>query len=95
MPEFVMFTEYHCPRSDGWLVVHHRCSGNEHIWPCGVKGTLLNVNFLTDQPRYSHCHRIHNPIVLLSIELPICNMQWKKSAQSESAVLLTTVGEDN
>ena len=47
MPEFVMFTEYHCPRSDGWLVVHHRCSGNEHIWPCGMKGTLLNVNFLT------------------------------------------------
>ena len=45
--------------------------------------------------RYSHCYRIHNPIVLLSIELPICNMQWTKSAQSESAVLLTTVGEDN
>ena len=45
--------------------------------------------------RYSHCHRIHNPIVLLSIELPICNIQWKKSAQSESAVLPTTGGEDN
>ena len=41
------------------------------------------------------CYRIDNPIVLLSIELPICNMQWKKSAQSESAVLLTTGGEDN
>ena len=45
--------------------------------------------------RYSHCHRIHNPIVILSIELPICNIQWKESAQSESAVLLITGGEDN
>ena len=45
--------------------------------------------------RYSHCHRIHNPIVLLSIELPVCNIQWKKLAQRESAVLLTTGDEDN
>ena len=58
MAEFVMFTEYHCPRSDGNLkpfvsvVVHHRCSGNEHIWPCGMKGTLLNVNFLTEEQEF-------------------------------------------
>ena len=58
------------------------------------KRTFMSSDVLCIR-RYSHCHRWHNPIVLLSIELPICNMQWKKSAQSESAVLLATVGEDN
>ena len=60
MPKFVIFTKYHCPRSDGNLkvfvsvVVHHRCSSNEHIWPCGIKGTLLNVKFLSIKEQEIH-----------------------------------------
>ena len=81
MPKFVMFTKYHCSRSDGNLklfvlvVVHHRCSGNEHI-----RMAMWNEGILA---KWKLSHRsscnIHTNHLFSFIKLPVCCSQLRKS----------------